>query len=176
MNLLGLKINGLAVLVLLFTGFITHIKAQDTLSSISKNIIYTELGGAGGYGSLKFERLLLKKNIAHFGISVGISTYRIIDFENRFNPDIILPISLSGYYGKNHHFEFSISQIFSSIVLSGNSDLTATRGNSISGGLDIGYRYQQESGGVFFRITYSPIFEGYNYFRHWGGLAAGYAF
>ncbi|MCD6366573.1 MAG: hypothetical protein J7L46_03435 [Bacteroidales bacterium] len=139
------------------------------------NTIFAEGLGSGGYGSLNYEHAIFKKNDLTVAARFGIGTYNFFDFTNRFNPDVILPITVSTFYGKNHHVEFGIGQTVTSIVQA-NSDFHPERENSFNGTFFMGYRYQKQMGGISFRILYSPIIEKNKYFRHWGAISVGYVF
>ena len=52
----------------------------------------------------------------------------------------------------------------------------AERNTSFHATASIGYRYQKQTGGLYIRVVYSPIYENYNRLRHWGGLSLGSAF
>ena len=151
------------------------INAQDSLR-ISKNQLYLEGGGGGGYGSLNYERLLFnsKRNLK-LGIRSGIGTYRIKDFKNKFNPDIIIPVSVNVYYGRIHHAELDFGQTLSSMVYANNTDLKIERRNSLNANFGAGYRYQKNERGIFLRMAYTPFLEQWIYFRHWWGISIGYS-
>ncbi|RKX17974.1 MAG: hypothetical protein DRP35_10005, partial [Candidatus Zixiibacteriota bacterium] len=118
---------------------------------------------------------IFRKNNLTVAARFGIGTYNFFDFTNRFNPDVILPITVSTFYGKNHHMEFGIGQTVTSIIQV-NSDFYPERENYFNGTFFMGYRYQKQIGGISFRILYSPIIEKNKYFRHWGAISVGYVF
>ena len=84
------------ILILLFvTG---NIESQ----TIEKNnIVFAEGFGSGGYGSINYEYIIFRKgNLLKIGTRIGIGTYHFVDYTNRFNPDIILPVTINTFYGK----------------------------------------------------------------------------
>lgn len=151
-------------------------KSQIDTNQIAKNIIYIEAAGIGGYGSLNYERVVLKKIDLLLCIRVGLSTYNLRDYTTRFNPDILIPIAINGLYGNNHKIEIGIGQMISNIVYANHSNWKPERETNIHANFTIGYRFQKEKGGLIFRCNYSPIIEFYKYYRHWGGISIGYAF
>jgi len=70
-----------------------------------RNLIYLEAFGAGGYGSLNYERIIfqtrnkLPPNLK-IGVRLGISTFHLKDFNNKFNPDVIIPVAINAIYGR----------------------------------------------------------------------------
>lgn len=57
--------------------------AQDSeKESIKKNLLFIEVGGAGGYGSINYEFLVKKINKLKFSAKVGLSTYHLYDYTN----------------------------------------------------------------------------------------------
>ncbi len=146
----------------------------DTINK--KKLIFIELGGAAGYGSINYEILFKKINKIKLSTRLGLSSYRLKDFENVFNPDIIVPISINTYYGNNHHIDFSFGQVFTSTVHADRIDYKPKRINNISTSLSIGYRFQKEVSGFMCKIAYSPLLQNNNKFRHWISLAFGRLF
>ena len=143
---------------------------------VKKNIIFIELGGAAGYGSINYELLVKKIKKMKLSARVGLSSYKLKDFQNEFNPDIIVPISINTYYGYNHHIEFCLGQVFTSIIYSDNVNYEPTRRNNFSTNLSIGYRFQKEMPGTICKIAYSPIIQNNSVLTHWFSVAIGQFF
>jgi hypothetical protein len=153
--------------------FNLNAKSQlDTLRSYN-NRIYVEALGVGGYGSLNYERVLISKNKLKLALRFGTGTYHVMDYRVKFNPDIILPLSVTGLYGNHHLVEIGVGQTVASLV-SANEFRKAERKNSLHATFNVGYRYEKSK--IMCRICYSPIIEYYNYFHHWGGISIGYRF
>ena len=148
---------------------------KDSLN-IAHNVIFIEVAGAGAYGSVTYERVLYNKKLLMFTTRLGISTYHINDFTNNFNPDILLPISINGCYGNNNKIEFGIGQTFASIVHADITDYEPKRITNFHTIFSIGYRYQKDTKGIFFRCVYTPIIEFNSSFRNWAGISVGYSF
>ncbi|MEO9217767.1 MAG: hypothetical protein ABI315_04240 [Bacteroidia bacterium] len=144
----------------------------DTLHAFN-NSVYVEALGIGGYGSLNYERILFSKNKLKLAVRLGASTYHVMDYRLKFNPDIILPISLNALFGNRHLIEMGLGQTITSLV-SANEFRKAERNNNLHATFNIGYRYEKSR--MLFRICYSPIIEYYNSIRHWGGISFGYRF
>jgi hypothetical protein len=140
------------------------------------NLVYIELAGPGGYGSLNYERILFSVSEIQLGVRCGVSTYHVKDYTNNFNPDILIPISINGYYGNVHKLQVGVGQTFANIVHAGSADFEPVRKTNFHTYFSIGYQYQMNSNGVFFRIAYTPVIEFNSYFRHWAGVSAGYTF
>ena len=141
-----------------------------------KNLIYLELGGAAGYGSINYELLVKKIKKMKLSARVGLSSYKLKDFQNEFNPDIIVPISINTYYGYNHHIEFGLGQVFTSIIYLDKVNFEPSRRNNFSTNLSIGYRFQKEVPGTICKIAYSPIIQNNSLLTHWFSVAVGQFF
>lgn len=150
--------------------------SQKDAAHIARNLLYLEVGGVGGYGSVNYERVVFGKKNLMFGMRFGMSTYHIKDYTNKFNPDILMPLLVNGYYGKNHKIELGIGQTFASIIHANITDFKPTRITNFHTNFSIGYRYQKNTGGIVFRFAYTPIIDFNNYFRHWVGVSCGYSF
>jgi hypothetical protein len=149
---------------------------SDTVVKFATNILYLEIAGPGGFGSLNFEKLFLNENLLKAGFRSGVSTGHILDYVNKFNPDIILTFAINSYYGNNHKLETGIGQTISNIVHFDTSEGRAIRKTNFSSNLTLGYRYQQNDDGILFRCSYTPILENNKKFRNWFGFSFGYAF
>ena len=147
--------------------------AQNTIPV--PNALYIEFGGNAGYGSLNYERLALSKKKIQLGIRVGLSTLKIKDYRNKFNPDIIIPLSLNVTYGDKHKAETGVGTTYTNTISVG-ENLSPVRTSSLHGNLNIGYRYQKATGGLLIRVCYTPLIEYFTTFHHWAGVSVGYAF
>ncbi len=152
--------------------------AQDTSSRIKcKHLIYLEIGGIGGFGSINYENDILLINKFSLGFRGGFSTIHILDYTRKFNPDLIFPISIYFLYGIKHKIEIGIGETISSIpVTDMENSPVHTRSTSFSTNFTIGYRYEHQKTGIFFRCGYTPIIERNKHYRHWGAISIGYAF
>lgn len=150
--------------------------AQKDSIEMSKNFLYLEIGGAGGYGSVNYERVVLDKNKFVLTTRFGLSSYHIKDFKNKFNPDVLIPLAIYGSYGKNHKIELGVGQILTNIVQFDFIENNLSRKTNFHTFLSVGYRYQKSTGGMFFRFTYNQIFEFNEYLNHWAGISFGYTF
>lgn len=147
--------------------------AQD---STHVHCVYLEAFGAGGYGSINYDRELRELGPLKLRGRVALSTLNVIDIEQRFNPDVIVPIGLSLTYGKEHQLELGAGQTVTAIVETDLVENEKEREFGISAFLGLGYRYQPLESGFIFRLGYTPLIEFYDSFRHWGGLSIGYRF
>ena len=171
----GMKMKLFYIIVLLLS---INYEAKSQLDSthISQNILYIEAGGIGGYGSLNYERIIPVEKILKIGVRIGLSTYNLTDYTTKFNPDIIIPIAITGLYGNNHKIVFGFGQTISNIVKANHSNWKIERKSNIHSNFTIGYRYQKERGGIMVSCNYTPIIEFYKSYRHWAGISIGYAF
>lgn len=146
----------------------------DTLSW--QHAIHLEMGGAGGYASVNYEHLLLKKQRNALLLKAGIGLYHLQDFKNNFNPDILIPLSFHFLWGREHLIELACGESFHSIVKNNIENYTPVRQQGMSSFAVMGYRYQRAGGRVILRVFYNPLLEFNTQFRHWAGVSFGYAF
>jgi hypothetical protein len=164
------------ICIALFLSFTYQVFSQNDTLPAAKNFIYTEAGGAGGYGSLNYERLVLRSTKLMLTVRLGVGSYRLKDYANSFNPDIIIPLTAYASYGNMHKIELGLGETLGSIVHANMEDHKPTRRTNLNTHLSLGYRFHKKSGGLLFRFAYTPLFEFNNSFRHWFSAAVGYGF
>jgi hypothetical protein len=150
--------------------------SQNEAKNSASNSIFIEVCGVGGYGSLNYEKAFFSVNNIMAALKIGLGTYHVLDPYNKFNPDVIIPFTCSGVYGKNHKIEIGIGQTYSSIIQADLTNLKTDRTSNFSTHFSIGYRYQKAGGGMLFRCCYTPLIEYNRYYRHWAGVSFGYSF
>ncbi len=166
--------NSFFVVLILMT-LRTSVHAQTDSVRIAQQGIYLEIGGPGGYGSLNYERVLFHKQYLTVAARVGLSIYHVRDYTNQFNPDLIIPVSIGAYYGRQHNIEMAIGQTIANIVHAG-PDFKPARKTDLHTHFSVGYRYQKNTAGFIFRCAYTPILEFNKHLRHWAGVSIGYSF
>ncbi len=162
------------ILLLLFIP-VKAISQTDTLQ-LTRNSIYLEAGGIGGIWSLNYEQVIHTKADLRMGVRTGISTYPVADYTGRFNPDIFIPMALTGVLGQDHCLELGFGQTFSHTVQTNYADGEPERQSALHSNFTVGYRYRPNKGGILFRCSYTPIIDFNRSYRHWGGLSIGYTF
>ena len=141
-----------------------------------KHSLILEAAGIGSYGSLNYERNIFEKKSIRFNASIGLSTLGLVDFNDKFNPDVIIPMKgMLLWNWRKHHLVIGIGQTFSSIPRVERPALKTKRRNTISGSPLLGYRWQNQDKRFFIQLTYSPIWEQYQRWQHWGGLGFGFS-
>jgi len=163
-------------IIILFIFSFNKAFSQDNFIFTPINSIMLEVGGVGGYGSLNYERVFVRKNDWSFALRTGISTYHLYDYTNSFNPDILIPFSLNIFYGKKHKVVLGIGQTLANIVYADTKDFEPARKINFHSNFTIGYRYQKNLKGLFFQCSYTPIIELDHSLRHWAGISFGYSF
>jgi hypothetical protein len=162
----------LHLLMLFSLGLNPYAQAQERKSS---NSIILELAGTGGYGSFNYERKIIhfQEQFNVFG-RIGLSTYNLLDFERKLNPDLIIPIALIASYGEHHQILLGAGQTFSSIPNFTNGADHNKRLNNFTSHVLFGYRLQSRKSPFMWSMTYTPILYQNRFFRHWAGLSIGY--
>lgn len=141
-----------------------------------KNLVYIDIGGIGGYGSVNYEKIIFHKNNFSTSARIGLSTYHLIDFSNNFNPDIIIPFSIYFHYGNKHKIEIGTGMSMASIIKKNPNTYKPERSFDLHYNYSIGYRFQKSSSHFFFRCALTPLLEFNNIFRYWGCISIGYIF
>ena len=144
----------------------------------SKNALYFEAGGWGGYGSLNYERIVLLGKIIRLSGRVGIWPFA------KFYTLFPMGINFSLGDTKNH-FEIGIGH---TLQIQDDKNGQADVYYSVTT-LSFGYKYQPRYGGLFFRIAFTPLIgdnsnisnasDFFPYFKGtgaWFGLSLGYSF
>jgi len=93
----------------------------------SKFGIYAEAGGPGGFGSIGITFRAFNQQKNTFSLKTGIGTVKFFDFNRKFRPDIILPISILYATETKIPFEFSVGQIFSGMTYFSQTHTTPIR-------------------------------------------------
>jgi hypothetical protein len=150
--------------------------SQKDTTHIAHNIVYVEIGGIAGYGSLNYERAFFIKTKWTLSARVGISTMNLKDYTNKFNPDILVPFAVYGSYGSNHKAEIGIGQLYENVVRADLSEFKPIRVSHFNTVFSVAYKYQRKHGGLFIRVAYSPIIDYEGVYRNWGGVSIGYSF
>ena len=142
----------------------------------TQHTIYTEFLGNSGLYSLGYDYTLKLKEENKLSFSCGFSY--IPDFRSVGPKEHTFVISpqISYLNGKIHHLELGVGFTYES----SHYDNNITSNWAIP--FRIGYRYQQENGGLFFKAAYTPallkrfLTEDYWFMPFWGGVAIGYTF
>ncbi|MFY7908881.1 MAG: hypothetical protein ACOVO2_04995 [Emticicia sp.] len=176
-----MNLNRGCLLIVLLIG--VHFKTFSQLDSQKsiRNLVYLEAFGAGGYGSLNYERIIFKQRNQltpnlKVGVRLGISTFHLKDFNNKFNPDVIIPVSVNAIFGKTHHLELGFGQTLSNVTQTNNMTFAVERQTTLDSHFTAGYRYQKSERGIIFRLNYSPIISSDKLYNSWFGLSIGYGF
>lgn len=141
-----------------------------------KNMVHIEVGGIGGFGSINYERVIPLKNKFAVSGRIGLSTIRVYDFTTQFNPDLLLPLSINGFYGESHKIQVGFGQIIANSLTSNFATGEPQRETNFHTNFTLGYRYQKAESRFVYGISYSPILAFQKNYQHWGGLMFGYLF
>lgn len=133
-----------------------------------QNNIYLELGGTS-IGSINYERYKSQEPNIDIGFRIGLGGFALYDFNLKFNPEYIIPLSINFLYGKKHKMELGLGQLTTSLVKlnQGNTE----RETNIYMMIYFGYRYEWKR--FFVRATCHPILTDKNT-KHWAGISIGY--
>jgi hypothetical protein len=143
---------------------------------IANHSIYLEIFGTGGFGSINYEYYFFQKKQLALAARVGLSTYHLKDFQNKFNPELIVPLTFKVLYGKKHKAEIGIGETFTSTIHAAETNFKPERQLNAHTHFSVGYRYQPVKRGLIYGIAYTPILEFNHSLRHWGGASIGYSF
>jgi hypothetical protein len=151
-----LKLN-LSVLFFFFLFF---------LNSQSQRYISLEVGGAGGLGSINFEKEFHKSEQLRFIFRTGFS---FIPIDRNNGNSLIFPQMVHAVYGKkSHHIDFGIGLA--------PSFTTRFAGAYIRAPLSLGYRFEAKDKKHVWRVAYTPLTSFLFDFQweHWAGITYAY--
>ncbi len=142
----------------------------QTTTGIRKNSVYIEfLGSSPLLYNVTYDRLFVGEGPIRLSAAVGLQYIFDRDIDAALNSDFSMTPQLNMLFGRKHYFEFGVGAAF---PFGGGGTVFPFR---------LGYRFQKEEGGLFFKAAFTPIyFPGDGIFGSpflpWGGLAAGYTF
>lgn len=153
------------IISLLLLGTIAS--AQDS-SNFSKHRVFLEMMGHGGFGSVNYEKNLLKieNEKSHWTFRTGLS---VLPGDKNSGYSLIFPNSINFLYGKTHMLEVGLGEVVT-LNLKGNFFMRMMP--------VLGYRFMSKETPWFIRTTYTPFISHIWDIRmsHWGGLSIGYQF
>jgi len=143
---------------------------ESQVPSSPANVIFTEVGGPGFFGSIGYERMLTD----WWGARAGVGGF-------------FVSFSLAGSGSTRGHVTFPIST--SALIGLGASTTAVEVGLSIVPAVpallyaagQLGLRYRQPGEGMVLRLAYTPLValaseDGAGFIAHWGGIALGKRF
>ncbi len=142
--------------------------AQDPDGHFARNAVYFEALGPGVFYSLNYERRITDV----LSLRAGFTAW---------NGLVGFPLMVNGLLGQDgDYFEIGVGLVpgyTPSSLLSSHSFIIRGKSDEVLyGTATLGYRYQPRTGGVLFRIGFTPVFARFNAFMLWGGMSVGYAF
>lgn len=102
--------RSVSLVCIVFLTSTLHAKAEQNLSfeyNQSRNIRVAGLG-VGGWWGVHYERSWISYGSFKLNSKLGISAYKLRDFENVLNPDIQIPMSVGITYGDKHQAGFKV--------------------------------------------------------------------
>jgi hypothetical protein len=154
-----------------------------------RNTVYAEiLGNAAGL-SINYDRVVLKKEKIALSICIGAGFVPSNAINKLLNNNATkknylpygFPISCNLIYGKNnHHLETGVGLTYQQGMYGEGLKYSQT----IFAVVRLGYRYQKENGGLFWKIGFTPFIPIKEFgtisvpyvFLPFGGIALGYTF
>ncbi len=146
----------------------------DTLTKATQAVFVEALGSAG-LGSMNYERSLLNAGRVNVGARIGVGTIHLRNFEQRFDPDLIVPVGVFATWGGRFRAEIGGGAAITSITYPDPVTFEPARRAEVQAWSSIGFRFSNPGGGVLFRFAYTPLWE-FGNLRHWGGVSFGYSF
>lgn len=159
--------KSLLILLLLLCCYSATVAQENFIDR--KNVVFVEGGGAFAAGvGFGYERYLANKNLTRFTARGGAG---LID---HFSTSTFF-VGTSFLYGKKFQAEVGLNYI---TRIDKSNFKTLDDEEKIVDGLQplIGFRYQNWSNGILFRIFYVPPFGPFASWLPYGGLSVGYAF
>lgn len=142
-----------------------------------KNVVYVEGLGLGRYGSINFERIVLQKQFLRVSSRVGFAMARFVNYEDKFKPDIIIPVTVQAILGRRNHWgEIGFGQVYTTYSTFSYSKKGTDREREFNLETHVGYRFQKPKGRWQYRLTYYSILDDFQFRRRWVGGSIGYMF
>lgn len=149
---------------------IQNVQAQSEENVIqAKNTVYLELfGSAGAVYNITYDRILISRDQNSLSAALGIQYFPLGVTEEGDHSIYSISPQINYFTGKIHRFELGLGLAYDI-----NSETLVIP-------FRIGYRYQQNEGGIFFKAGFTPFYNNYNYWNKiivpWGGIAVGWSF
>lgn len=147
--------------------FIPKLSAQTPSDSIKKNSVYVEFLGSSPYlYNLSYDRILLSEGKTILSAALGIQNFFHIQEDNPLNSRFSMTPQVNLLFGAKHYLEVGIGAHFLSL-------------QDVAIPFRLGYRFQKDEGGLFFKAALTPLFlpePGFfgKQFLPWAGLSIGY--
>lgn len=142
---------------------------------ILSSAINIDLGGKAGLAAINYERVIIGRKKLQLASGIGIGSFKVIDFRNKFNPDLLIPFGLHLLLGgPKHKAVLGGGLTAQSLVIAKNECITRYYG--LAGYFKAGYRFHFSDNKFFMQLSYTPIIDRGFPLRHWGGLSFGKIF
>ncbi|MDR0830611.1 MAG: hypothetical protein LBN95_10965 [Prevotellaceae bacterium] len=162
--------------------------SDDEETQAGQHTIYVEgFGNYINFYSIGYDYTLKLKEKHKLSFNFGVS-YFLRHYVNAICSSITFAPEINYLYGKNHHFELGVGFLYDLELFHHPLESSYTN-NEWFVPIRVGYRYQREKGGFFFKIAYIPSFTSYGavtftdnenakfWFMPFGvGVAFGYTF
>lgn len=134
-------------------------------------ILGFEAGGPAGLAAIHYEFSKQLNKQWQVGPTLSLGSFKVVDFQNRFNPDFIIPISLQSIYGsQKHRLVTALGLTASNIVYA--KETGVQRNWQIAYFGRVAYRFHPSTSSKFaFQISYIPMINDDGYCRHWAGVS-----
>ncbi len=129
--------------------------AQESTKSLSKNTVFLEAGGNGFFYSLNYDRIL--NDNENWKLAGRAGLMYLYFFRNDQRQMIGVPLEFSCLRGKDKNYleiGFGLTPVYDTYNL---SPWPAIHDFILISALRIGYRYQKNDGGLFFKSWIDPI-------------------
>lgn len=132
----------------------------------SKNTFYAEfVGEAATPFSIHYDRIINLYNLSFISVNAGFGYFPVRDEHIKYLLGI--PVSISWNLGKKRNFlelggGFTYNYGFAAKVIyppGSRKEEDVTIKSSVLGNFRIGYKYQNPSGGFFFKLGFTPFYE-----------------
>jgi hypothetical protein len=149
--------------------FLPNLSAQTSNDIIKRNSVYVEfLGSSPMYYNLTYDRLILGKDKMRFSAALGVQYIFDLEADGALNSDFSMSPQFNFLFGSKHYFELGIGAAFPFVQ------------RGVVFPFRLGYRFQKEEGGLFFKAAFTPIYFPDGFFGMpflpWGGLSVGNTF
>ncbi len=141
----------------IFILFIISLVAKSSGAQIAKNTVYLEFLGNGGLYSINFDRILVDAEKFKISSSIGYGSYPNENIEG-------IPFEVNFLFGHKHYFELGTGISYIKGLTQVEPDHSyGVISSTIYNTYRIGYRYQKDVKGFFFKVAVIPFVRVYEY-------------
>lgn len=138
--------------LLLFFLFLSYFNSSAQENKVFAHSINLEVLGVGYYGSVNYELQFNRFTVLKPILQIGLSTNRLKNASNNFDPELILPSSIGVLIGQKHQLELGLGGNFIRYTQSINTKQIQSFSSVLTS--NIGYRFTHKQIAISVNLYY----------------------